>query len=103
MIRSFINPVGKLADHRRLSSQHQFQQFHGCPRDLADMGESSGVQAQTGFGADARQPFVGQRMQKVDFLSVRYIEECGRLVEFGGIWLMSLLAPKPWLTEIFSR
>ena len=37
-----------------------------------------------GFGTDAGQPEIFQRMQKRDFLSARDHRERGRLVEFRG-------------------
>ena len=70
--------------------------------NLADARQPGGIEPDGRFGADAGQPFVGQRMQKGISPPGGTWENAAGLVSLEAIWLTSLLTPMPSLTVILS-
>jgi len=90
---ALVNAVGKLPEEGRLAAENEAQEFDRSAGNLPDVGEPGGVQAQAGLGTDAREPFVGERMQEPNFPTVRDVEERGGFIELGGDLADKLVGP----------
>ncbi len=73
----------ELLNQCRLIAKQQFKHGKGCPGDMANLGQTSRVQANAGFRADAWKPFVRQGMKKGGFPASRNFKKCRWLCQLG--------------------
>jgi len=69
---------------------------------VPDFSQAGGIEADAGLRADARQPFVGQRLQKGRFASRRDFLESGRLLQLRGDRTHQLIGPNPFADDDFQ-
>ena len=101
--RALVNPLGELPEEAGLAAQQKLQQFQRRARDVPDFRQPGQVQSRGGLGSDARQPAIGQRMQKRNLPAGRHGHERRGFVQLAGDLADQFVGGDPLADGDFQR